>query len=427
MLTQSSEADDARPATAGGQRPLKVMFVLTFMPVGGAETLLVNLIRGLDRRRFAPEVCCLKYLGPLGEQLAAEIPTSAGLLHSKYDLAVLPRLTRLMRQRRVDAVVTVGTGGDKMFWGRLAAWGAGAPVVASALHSTGLPDRVEPLNRLLAPWTDAFIAVAPAHGQYLAAHEGCPADKVWVIPNGVDVARFAPSPASAPLRASLNLGEHQPVAAIVAALRPEKNHELFLQVAQRVGRELPRARFLVIGDGPRRGELEELAGRLQLDGRVRFLGSRSDIPELLSLVDVVMLTSHMEANPVSLLEAMACGRPVIAPSVGSIPQTVTDGVQGLLCPAGDLDAFTAHAVALLSNPALAARMGQAGRQRVVENYSLKVMIDGYQRMIETIYRAKRGRLPYGKGSAEIPAADESGRATRQEQPAPEAVAMSAGN
>ncbi len=157
--------------------PLRVMFVLTSMPVGGAETLLAELIRRMNRSRFLPEVCCLKELGPLGEELAKACPAHTGLLRNKYDVAVLFRLARLLRQRRIDAVVTVGPG-DKMFWGRLAAWLAAAPVICSALHSTGLPDRVEWPNRLLAPWTDAFIAVAGRHGRYLAAHEGCPADKV---------------------------------------------------------------------------------------------------------------------------------------------------------------------------------------------------------------------------------------------------------
>ena len=116
--------------------------------------------------------------------------------------AVLGRLARLMAERRIDAVVTVGPG-DKMFWGRLAAWRAGVPVICSALHSTGVPDHVEWLNRLLAPLTDAFIAVAEPHGRYLAEHEGCPVAKVRVIPNGVDVERFHPRWPSRTLRAEL--------------------------------------------------------------------------------------------------------------------------------------------------------------------------------------------------------------------------------
>ncbi len=166
--------------------PLRVMFVITSMPVGGAETLLVELLRRLDRSRFLPELCCLKNLGPLGETLALEIPAHHGLLTRKTDVSILWRLARLLRRRRIDAVVTVGAG-DKMFWGRLAARLAGVTVIASALHSTGWPDRVQFANRLLAPITDAFIAVAEPHGRYLAAYEGCTAAKIHVIPNGVDV------------------------------------------------------------------------------------------------------------------------------------------------------------------------------------------------------------------------------------------------
>ena len=171
--------------------PLKVMFITTSMPMGGMETLLAELIRRLDRSRFEPELCCLKYLDVLGESLAEEIPVFTGLLKHKYDFAVLWRLKRLLRQRRIDAVVTVGAG-DKMFWGRLAGRLAGVPVICSALHSTGWPDRVEFLNRLLAPLTDAFIGVAQTQGRHLAEKEGCPAAKVRVIPNGVDVEKFHP-------------------------------------------------------------------------------------------------------------------------------------------------------------------------------------------------------------------------------------------
>ena len=219
--------------------PLRVMFVITSMPVGGAETLLVELIRRLDRSRFLPELCCLKNLGPLGETLAGEVPVHHGLLAAKRDAGVLWRLAGLMRRRRIDAVVTVGAG-DKMFWGRLAARLAGVPVIASALHSTGWPDRVQFANRLLAPITDAFIAVAEPHGRYLAAHEGCTASKICVIPNGVDVERFRPRPPNEALRQEFALAADAPVVGIVAALRPEKNHALFLRAAQRCSVRCPK-------------------------------------------------------------------------------------------------------------------------------------------------------------------------------------------
>ncbi len=120
--------------------------------------------------------------------MAREIPVFSHLLSHKYDLRVLPRLRRLLVRRQTEAVVTVGAG-DRMFWGRLAARLAGVPVVLTALHSTGWPDVVGRLNRLLTPITDGFIAVAEEHGRYLREVERFPPHKVFVIPNGVDTER----------------------------------------------------------------------------------------------------------------------------------------------------------------------------------------------------------------------------------------------
>jgi len=378
-----------KPLSSRG--PLKVMFVITSMPVGGAETLLVNLVRRMDRTRFEPELVCLKEFGPLGDVLAQEIPAFTGLLAHKYDFAVLGRLTRLLKDRQIDAVVTVGTGGDKMFWGRLAAKRAGVPVILSALHSTGLPDHVELPNRLLAPITDGFIGVAAPHAQYLIAKEGCPARKTFVIPNGVDTDRFQPLPADETLRASVGLPANAPVAAIVAALRPEKNHELFLRAAAIVHQSQPSAQFMIIGDGARRGELESLTESLGLKSVVHFLGTRSNVAELLALAKVLVLSSHMEANPVSIIEALACGKPVVATNVGSIPETVHEGVNGYLVPAGNEQALAEKIEQVLFEPGLADRLGSAGRRGVVDHWSLDRMVNGYQDLIAAIYDRKSGQ------------------------------------
>jgi glycosyltransferase involved in cell wall biosynthesis len=368
--------------------PLRVMFVITSMPVGGAETLLTQIVRRMDRSRFSPELCCLKYFDRLGEVLAQEVPSFTGLIAQKYDVTVLWRLWRLLRQRRIDAVVTVGTGGDKMFWGRLAGWLAGVPVICSALHSTGLPDHVEFSNRLLTPLTDAFIAVAAPHGRYLAEHEGCPARRVVVIPNGVDVGRFRPRPPNRQLQDEFNLDPAAPVAGIVAALRPEKNHDMFLNVAALVCKELPAARFLIVGDGPERTRLETLAQSLGVADSVRFLGTRSDVDELLSLLDIVLLTSHMEANPICLLEAMASGKPVVATRVGSVVETVLPGTNGYLVNPGDSQEMAACVLKLLRDRDRAAIMGRAGREQVVANWSVDRMVQGYEDLLTRIYSSK---------------------------------------
>lgn len=401
IVWSSDPSDTAPPAVnaAGECRPLRVMFLLTSMPVGGAETLVADLVRRMDRGRFAPEICCLKEPGPLGEQLAREVPLHAALLNHKYDLRVLPRLVRSLKQG-VDAVVTVGAG-DKMFWGRLAAHWAATPVVLAALHSTGWPDGLGRLNRLLTPWTDAFIAVAPEHGRFLVQHERLPADKVRVIPNGVDVERFAfDAAAPASVRRELGLEGDTPLCGIVAALRPEKNHELFLRVAQCVLQELPRTHFLVIGDGPRRPALQTQAATLGIEPHVHFLGTRGDIPRLLAALNVFLLTSDNEANPVSILEALSVQVPVVATDVGSVAATVRPGQTGCLAPAGDVRQLALYATRLLRDPRLARALGEAGRREVVGHWSLDRMVRGYEQLILEIYRRKGPRPQTARTAAD---------------------------
>jgi glycosyltransferase involved in cell wall biosynthesis len=388
-----SPFDLAEQQTSNDGRPLRVMFITTSLEVGGAEMLLLNLVRRIDRQRFAPELCCLKSLGELGERLAGEIPVFHDLLRSKYDVRVLGRLTRLLTERQIDAVVTVGAG-DKMFWGRLAAWRAGTPVVVSALHSTGWPDKITFLNRRLTPLNDAFIAVAGRHAQYLVRHENLPAGRMVVIPNGVDTDEFRPQPRDAAVCDELGIPLAAPIVGIVAVLRPEKNHELFLDMAARVVRDVPETQFLVIGDGPRRRELENRAAALQLNApgqtRVRFLGRRADVPQLLSLLDVFTLTSQMEANPVSILEAAASGKPVVSTAVGSIPEIVLEGQTGFLVEPGDAHTLSKRVVELLTNLGCAQRLGAAARQHVVQNWSIDRMVAGYEQLIERLVAAKVG-------------------------------------
>ncbi len=364
------------------------MFLITSMETGGAEVLLVNLIRGLDRQRFSPQLVCLKQLGELGEQISAEIPVHSQLLRHKLDARVFGRLTRLMKQNRTDALVTVGAG-DKMFWGRLAARRAGVPVIISALHSTGWPDQIGRLNRMLTPVTDAFVAVAKPHREYLIREERFPAARVRLIPNGIDTDRFVHDCQSRiRWRRKWQIPDEAVVCGIVAALRPEKNHELFLSVAQSVARQTSNAWFVIVGDGERRAGLEAMAAQLDCRDRVRFAGNCQDIPGVLSAMDLFSLTSHIEASPVSILEAMACRLPVVAPHVGSIDQAVLDQQTGFLVAPGDTESFVRCWSKLLCDSQLSEQFGAAGRQHVVQYGSLRNMIDGYMDLIEEIYRRK---------------------------------------
>jgi glycosyltransferase involved in cell wall biosynthesis len=163
---------------------------------------------------------------------------------------------------------------------------------------------------------------------------------------------------------------------------------MFLDVAAAVHRRLPGVRFLVVGDGPQRARLQARADELGIAAAVRFVGTRCDVPEVLSLLDVLLLTSHMEANPLCLLEAMASEKPVVATRVGSVAETVLDGRTGHLVAPGDVPRMAECVLELLADPARAGIMGRAGREHVIAHWSVGGMVQGYENLITEIYRSK---------------------------------------
>ena len=370
-------------------KPIRTAFLLTSMPVGGAETLLMNLVRGFDSHKIHPQIVCLKEPGPLGEEIATEFPLASHFISSKWDIRVVERLRRHFVREQIEAVVTVGAG-DKMFWGRIAAKLARVPVICSALHSTGWPDGVGRANRLLTKVTDAFIAVAQSHGKFLVDFERFPESKVAVIPNGIDTDRFRPDlETRSRVRRELNLPATAPVIGIVAALRPEKNHEMFIEVAARVQRVVRDSQFLIIGEGPERSKIEAAIAKHSLQYQVQMLGNRSDTQRLLAAIDVFALTSHNEANPVSILEALSTEVPVVSTRVGSIAETVIDGETGYCVEPSDAQAMALRIQELILDSKKHATLGQQGRKRVQEHGSLRSMVSGYEELIGRIYALKK--------------------------------------
>jgi glycosyltransferase involved in cell wall biosynthesis len=179
-----------------------------------------------------------------------------------------------------------------------------------------------------------------------------------------------------------------PVVGIVARLDKVKNHEMFLQVAAEVRERVRAAHFVIVGDGPRRHALQSYASELGLDDCSHFVGARADVPDLLNVMDVFALTSHIEANPVSILEAFSSGLPVVATGVGSVPDTVTNGANGYLVEPGDTKTMATRIVHLIRSPQQARKMGLVGRKNVVELWSLEQMVLKYEDLIRDLYYQK---------------------------------------
>jgi glycosyltransferase involved in cell wall biosynthesis len=217
----------------------------------------------------------------------------------------------------------------------------------------------------------ALIAVSEAVRAYLLAY-GLAADHVVTIPNACQAASVTPSQMRRTSQA-LGLEPSQPVITLVGRLSPEKGAQYLLQAAPQVLAAQSAARFLIVGEGPQRAELEALTRRLGLAGAVRFLGYRDDVSVLLALSSVVVVPSLREAFGLILLEAMAQARPVVATRVGGIPEVVEDGLTGRLVPPADPVALAQAILGLLQNPEAAASMGRRGQTVVAELFSPALM------------------------------------------------------
>ena len=240
------------------------------------------------------------------------------------------------------------------------------------------------VDRALIRWTSGYFGVAEAQRRYLVDELGYPDDKIRIIHNGVDPALFDVNTDRGVL-AEFGFAEGDPVVGILAALRPEKDHATLLRAARIVIDEMPRVRFLVIGDGATRPQLEALCSELRITPNVHFAGARGDVARLLCAIDVFALSSvTVECFPIALLEAMACARPAVCTAVGGIPEMINDGESGYLVPPKDPQQLAARLVSLLSDPQTARRMGRAGRDRVEAEFDLDRSVAAAQQAIEDV-------------------------------------------
>jgi glycosyltransferase involved in cell wall biosynthesis len=290
-------------------------------------------------------------------------------------------LIRLMREYRPHIVHTHTAKAGTL--GRVAARLARVPVVVHTYHGHVFHGYFSPaktrfflaVERWLARGTDRLLTVSENVRQELLNLGIGTSERLRVMPLGLDLDRFLSCEGSqGQLRAELGIDPQALLVGIVARLVPIKRHECFLQAAAEVAQKHSGCQFLVVGDGERRVELEHLVRRLALDGRVRFLGWRQDLERIYADLDLVVLTSANEGSPVSLIEAMAAGKPVVATRVGGVPDLVEDGVTGLLVPPEAPAALAEAIEALLTDSERRRAFGQAGRERVYPAFSAKRLV-----------------------------------------------------
>jgi glycosyltransferase involved in cell wall biosynthesis len=367
---------------------VRVLVLIKGLGLGGAERLLERSIPHLDRERFDYQ---LAYLLPWKDALAtpfraAGIPVHCLNYRRAADVGVVGRLAALLRRERIELVhAHLPVPG---VLARLARRRGAVRYVVYTEHSA--PSHHRALSRALNAATyrmnDAVIAVSDGIARQVARYlrggrNGT--GRLFTIPNAVDVEELERVPlAREAVRREFGFPDDARLVVHIGNLRPVKGHADLLAAARRVVDRDPLARFLLVGTGPLAARLAAEAARLGLDGRVVFAGFREDATRLLAAADLYVLASLQEGMPVSLLEAMALGRPAVLTRVGSIPEVAVDGETACLVaprdPAGLADAM----VELLGDPPRRARMGEAARERARRRYGMAQMVAA----VEDVYR-----------------------------------------
>jgi len=349
----------------------RVMYIAHTFEVGGAEDLVLNLVRHLPDR-FEPMVCAIGDLGPIGHEIrAAGIPVIAlGLnpgLRRPWDVA---RIARFLRETQPEIVHTFLL--TASLYGRFAAMLARVPVVIGSEHNIYHRKRRHHAlaERLLMHGTASVVVVAESVRDFYIRQVHADPAKVDVIRNAVDWAHLATTRTRADVRRSLNLPLDRPVAGMIGRLTEQKGHAmLFDALAQTPA--LQKMHLIVAGDGDLRESLRNRAEALGLSSRVHFLGVRRDVGDLLNAIDVFVLPSLWEGLPLALILAMGAGVPVVATRVAGVPEVVEDGRTGLLVPPADAQELGRAVAHLVTDPAAGRRLADNARQAVLPRFGVE--------------------------------------------------------
>lgn len=352
----------------------RVALVIGQLTRGGAEGQLTQVATRLDRTRFEPIVYCLS---SAVEPYAAQIEM-AGIRVRSIPGHPLRRLRQLARCFNEDDIEVVHS------WLYLANAAAGILQLVSprralitSARNRKVHGRVNQIaNAMAFRLSDAIVANSSDVATYIAQRYWAPLSRIRVIVNGIDTQRFRPA-------ASPDLD--RPLIVTAGRMVEQKNHALFLRAAAQLRERLPAARFAIVGDGPLAAVLQAQAADLELSDAVRFLGERGDIETILPTASMFWLTSRWEGMPNVVLEAMACGLPVIATDVGGARELIDHGVTGFIVHSDDEAAFVKHSVALLGDSPSWKQAARAARAKA-ETFSLKRLVD----ILESLYEEVAG-------------------------------------
>lgn len=396
-------------SAAGGK--IRVLHLIEHLRIGGAERVVVDLVTALDGEKIESTVCHYRYRGILAEDLRQKgfpvvymekdfltrsLPDLLRIL--LFPLVLLEsavfvfRLRRLMKRGQTDLVHSHMFSAN--LWGRLAALLSGADFSITTEHTKYIRDtsvKHNILNRMLMPVTDRVVAISEEVAGAVEEQQGVPRGRLAVIPNGIVL------PPRSPSGRSVRGGP--PTVASIGRLVPEKRHDVLLKAVKSCLAEVVDLRCWIVGDGPERPKIERLIVDLGLQGAVEMLGEQRDVPSLFPRMTVVANSSEREGLPLSLLEAMGAGIPVVATDVGGNREIVLDGETGILVPSEDHVALAGGICRIVRDRDLAEKMTARARSLVEGKHSIEAVSKRYEALYEEVCRGKSG-LQAGKEGKE---------------------------
>jgi len=360
-------------------RKINVLQLTEGLGWAGAEKKLWELVHRMDKSRFNTLVCNFgmgDYFPEQLERLGLRYVTLKR--RNQFDISLIWRLYHLIRREKIDVVMSTLFYAD--FMAALVGKWAGAKAVFSWETISSplwlLPRRLYPYRAVI-KLADQVISVSQATAKWLQEERGVSERQITVIPYGVDLQRFITA-RNMQLKAQLGIPAASPVIGMVARLQPQKGHTFLFQAARIIQEKAPQTRIVLVGGGPDRDILEKQVHEMGLANMVHFLGYRDDIPDLLNTFDIFTLPSLFEGLPNVVLEAMACGLPVVATPVDGTREAVIPEQTGILVPVEKPALLAEALLALLTNPARARELGENGRRRVENEFSLELQVKRFE-------------------------------------------------
>lgn len=348
--------------------PIRIVFCITELDVGGAERALVTLATGLDREQFSPTVICL------GPEAALCVPLrEAGIevycLNAKsvFNVGILFRLIGLLRKLKPDILQTFLFHANIL--GRVAGWFAGVKHVFSGIR---VAEKRSRWYLRIDRWTNFLVTgnvcVSQAVADFTIREGGIRKEKICVIPNGVDIERFD-NATPLDLTAELGIPDNATVIVFVGRLDPQKGIRVLMETIPTILREFPSAHFLFVGEGGERPWLEQQIAQLDVGSRIHLIGFREDIPAILKAADLLVLPSLWEGMPNVLLESMAAALPVVVTDVEGVSELLGDGEFGVVVSPDDVKHLEAGIRTLLNSPEQCADLSESSYLHVKENFT----------------------------------------------------------